>query len=120
MLKINLSSPVPIYEQIIEEIKKMIRVGELKTGDSLPPIRTLAKQLDIAANTVARAYQELENLDLVEGNRRKGSFVKKQITEIDEDLSKIFKEPIIKLLQQGLNKSEIEMLFNQNINQIFD
>ena len=56
MLRINLNSPVPIYEQLIDEIKRMIEYGELKPGDSLPTIRSLSSQLDVAVNTVARAY----------------------------------------------------------------
>ncbi len=120
MLKLNLNSPVPIYEQIVEEIKRLIKTGELKEGDPLPPIRSFASQLDIAANTVARAYQELYNQDLIEGNRRKGSYVKKALVELDDDDSKIFKEPILNLIRKGLSKNEIEIIFNRNINQIFD
>lgn len=120
MLKINLNSPVPIYEQLVEEIKRMITIGELKTGDSLPPIRSLAKQLDVDKNTVARAYQELYNQDIIEGNRRKGSFVKNTEVEIPADISRIFKENIITLIQKGIDKKGIEKLFYKNLNQIFD
>ncbi|MCP4724898.1 MAG: GntR family transcriptional regulator, partial [bacterium] len=56
MLKINLNSPEPIYEQLVQEIKRMIEHDVLKEGDSLPTIRSLASQLDVANNTVARAY----------------------------------------------------------------
>lgn len=120
MLKFNLNSPVPIYEQIVEEIKQLILKGELKEGDPLPPIRSFAAQLDVAVNTVARAYQELYNQDLIEGNRRKGSYVKKAPAGLDGDDSKIFKDAILNLIRKGLSKNEIEIIFNQNINQIFD
>lgn len=120
MLEINLKSPIPIYEQLVSEIKRMITVGELKTGDSLPPIRVLAKQLDVDKNTVARAYQELYAQNIVEGNRRKGSFIKGIKKDFSSERNKIFKIQIIKLLQQGLNKNEIERIFYDNINQIFE
>ena len=120
MLKINYNSPVPIYEQLVEEIKRMIKNGELKEGDSLPPIRVLAKQLDVDKNTVARAYQELFNQNFIEGNRRKGSFVKGTIPELSRDDVKIFKQQILRLIQNGMNKDEIEKLFYNNLNQIFD
>lgn len=120
MIKLNLNSPVPIYEQVVEEIKRLIKIGELKKGDALPPIRSFAKQLDVGVNTIARAYQELDSLNLIEGNRRKGSYIKETLVELDDDNSKIFKEPILKLIGKGLNKSEIEILFNKNLSQIFD
>lgn len=120
MLKINLGSATPIYEQLVSEISRMIKTGELKTGDALPAIRALADQLDVAVNTVARAYQELDSLGLIEGNRRKGSVVKKQEPDLSKDSSRIFKDPILSLIQQGLSKNEIETLFYANLKQIFD
>jgi len=120
MLKISLSSPIPIYEQLIDGIQQMIKRGDLKPGDPLPPVRTLAAQLDVAVNTVARAYLELARLDLVEGNRRKGSFIRRNVPEVTGDYSRIFKEPILKLLQKGMNRKQIEMIFKNNLSQIFD
>lgn len=120
MLKINLNSPIPIYEQLVGEIKRLIEGGELKPGDSLPPVRDLASQMDVAVNTVARAYQELARIGLIEGNRRKGSFVRRNVPEVTGEYSRIFKKPIVKLLQQGMNRKEIIALFNQNLSQIFD
>ena len=120
MLKINLSSAVPIYEQLFNELRRMISTGELKPGDSLPPIRSLARQLDVAVNTVARAYQELESAGLAEGNRRKGSFVKAQGTVLSKEAARIFKDPILSLVQQGFSREEIANLFHANLNQVFD
>ncbi len=120
MLKINFSSPVPLYEQLVEEIKRMIADGEIKPGDSLPPVRRLASQLDIAVNTVARAYQELRKLELIEGSRRKGSFVQAGILEVSDDDSRAFKETILKLIQKGMNRTQIESIFKRSLSQIFD
>lgn len=120
MFKLSLNSSVPIYEQIVDEISKLIEINELKEGDSLPTIRSLASQLDIAVNTVARAYQELENLNLIVSSGRKGSFVKKNLDESFKDDLKIFKTSILKLIRKGHGKNEIERIFNSNLNQIFD
>lgn len=57
---INTSSMVPIYEQIIDQIKTMIRKQELKQNDQLPSVRALSKELKISALTVKKAYDELE------------------------------------------------------------
>jgi GntR family transcriptional regulator len=121
MLKINPSSPVPIYEQLVEEIKHIIQVKELAPGDVLPTIRTLASQLDVAVNTVARAYQELERLNLIESRGRKGSFVKDNpLSTLPRSESKIFKEPILKLIQKGMGRKDIQAIFHSNLSQIFD
>lgn len=120
MLKISLNSPVPIYEQVAEEIKRMITVGELRAGESLPTIRSLAKQLEVDKNTIARAYQQLYSEDIIAGNRRKGSYVKERVNDVPVSDPKIFKDQIIKLIQKGMNKDEIEKIFYDNLNQIFD
>ncbi len=120
MLKINFSSPIPLYEQLVNEIKRMIDNGEIKTGEALPPVRRLASQLDIAVNTVARAYQELRKLELIGGSRRKGSIVQKNIFEVSDDYTKIFKETILKLIQKGMDRTQIEAIFKKNLSQIFD
>jgi DNA-binding transcriptional regulator YhcF (GntR family) len=111
---------VPIYEQLVTEIKGMLESGELKPGDSLPTIRCLASQLDVAVNTVAHAYKELERLGLLESKGRKGSFIKARPSPTTEDEKKIFKPSILKLLQKGMNRSEIEQIFNNNMKTIFE
>ena len=57
---INISSMVPIYEQIIDQIETMIRKGDLKQNDQLPSVRALSKELKISVLTVKKAYNELE------------------------------------------------------------
>jgi len=119
MLKIKLNSPVPIYEQLVIEITRMINEDELQPGDELPTIRSLASQLEVANNTVARAYQELERQGLIISNGRKGTFVTEYKPDMDNDYQKIFKEPIIRLLQSGMDEKKIKFLFKQNLNEIF-
>lgn len=114
LIKIQHYSPVPIYEQLIEEILALIETGELKDRDNLPPIRQLAGQLDVAVNTVARAYQELERKGFVVSNGRKGIFIKR--TDTTGASEKDFKKIIITLLKEGSEKEEIEqnsLLVNQ-------
>ena len=69
------SSGVPPFEQVREAIRGQVDSGELEPGFRLPPVRSLATQLDLAANTVARAYKELEALGVVETRGRAGTFV---------------------------------------------
>lgn len=66
---------VPIYRQIIQQIKLLVASGRLNPGDELPPIRTLAKQLIINPNTVARAYRDLETEGVLESKQGSGTTV---------------------------------------------
>ena len=69
------SSPVAPYEQVREQIRAQVSAGELTPGTKLPPVRRLAEELGLAANTVARAYRELEALGVIETRGRAGSVV---------------------------------------------
>ncbi len=120
MIKINFNSPDPIYKQLVHEIKNLIESNELKEGDSLPTIRSLASQIDIAINTVARAYKELEGLNLIESNGRRGSYVKRKHLNNTGDDVKIFKKSILELLQKGNDKKDIEQIFRDNLNYFFE
>ena len=66
---------VPIYLQIVHQVKYLAASGRLAPGDELPPIRTLAEQLLVNPNTVARAYRELESAGVVTTRRGAGTHV---------------------------------------------
>lgn len=73
---ISNTSGVPIYEQIEEQVKSQIMSGELVTGEALPSMRALAKDLRISVITTKRAYEDLERDGFIESVVGKGSFVK--------------------------------------------
>lgn len=79
---ISNTSSVPIYEQIITQMKKNIMNGNLKEGEALPSMRTLAKELRISVITTKRAYEELENAGFITTVMGKGSFVAKKNLEL--------------------------------------
>lgn len=72
---ISNSSSHPIYEQITGQIKAQVIVGELKAGEQLPSIRSLANSLHVSAITTKRAYADLEAAGFIETVQGKGSFV---------------------------------------------
>ena len=72
---ISNSDSRPIYEQITSQIKNLIISGELRSGDALPSMRFLAKELRISVITTKRAYEELERGGFIETVAGKGSFV---------------------------------------------
>lgn len=72
------SSPKPIYEQIVSQIKEMIMTGELKAGDSMPSMRKLAKELHVSVITTQRAYDDLQKDGFIVTVPAKGTFVSAQ------------------------------------------
>lgn len=88
---ISSSSNTPIYEQIKEQLKNKIISNELKTGDVLPSIRNLAKDLRISVITTKNAYEELEREGYVETIPGKGTYVASKNIEIikEEQMQKI-------------------------------
>ena len=77
-IHISSSDGVPIYLQIVNQIKYLVAAGRLAPGEELPPIRVLAEKLIINPNTVARAYRELEGAGVVEKRRTAGTYVSDQ------------------------------------------
>jgi DNA-binding transcriptional regulator YhcF (GntR family) len=74
-LHIAANDGVPIYLQIVNQVKYLVASGRLEAGEEMPPIRVLAEQLLINPNTVARAYRELETAGVVCKRRTAGTFV---------------------------------------------
>ncbi len=75
MVQVNFASRVPIYEQIVKGFINLASAGVMKSGDKLPPVRTLAAELGINPNTVAKAYRELENDGYIYSTVGRGSFL---------------------------------------------
>src|SRR5947209_19567104 len=74
-LHISAADETPIYLQIVQQIKSLVAAGRLAPGEELPPIRALAEQLTVNANTVARAYRELAAAGVLTNRRTAGTYV---------------------------------------------
>src|SRR5690348_3725592 len=74
-LDVNPRSGVPLYVQLIEQVKHALEIGVLQPGDQLPTVRQLASELTIAPNTIVKAYDELTNLGLIESRQGVGTTV---------------------------------------------
>ena len=77
LIRLNPSSGVPIYLQIVEQITHSIEIGALVEGDQLPGIRTLAEELVVSPNTVVKAYDDLEQDGLIRLRHGAGAYVEK-------------------------------------------
>lgn len=80
MIQIDLTSRVPIYEQICTNIIRLASAGVLRPGDKLLPVRSLASQLGINPNTVAKAYKLLEGDGYIISNVGRGSYLSDKLT----------------------------------------
>ncbi len=74
-IQISLQDGVPIYRQIVNQVKYMVASSQLLSGEELPPIRVLAKQLLVTPNTVVKAYRELEVEGVVYKRRGAGTYL---------------------------------------------
>lgn len=110
---ISNQSIVPLYSQIMEQIKQLIITGVLNQGEMIPSIRGLAKELKVSIITVKRAYEELEADGFIETLPGKGTFVaivnleilrEAKISEIEEKLSEVIESA----KNIGLSKKELK------------
>ncbi len=114
---INTSSMIPIYEQIIDQIKTLIRKGELKENDGLPSVRVLSKELKISALTVKKAYDILEDEGFTVTVHGKGTYVaainselllEEQIKELEAE----FERAVQKGRRYGISDDDIKSIFD--------
>ena len=126
-MKILLSnaSNIPIYEQILRQIRAQILSGELLEGTSLPSIRKLAQTLQISVITTKRAYDELEREGLIDTVGGKGTFVaspnaeflrEKHVRSVEEKLS----EALALARGAGISAQEIRQMFDLLLEQDHD
>ncbi|MFO0939321.1 MAG: GntR family transcriptional regulator [Pirellulales bacterium] len=100
-IKINTSDGIPIYLQVVQQVKHLVASGRLSPGDELPAIRVLAEQLLVNPNTIARAYRELEQIGVVEKRRTAGTFV-------SAEGSPLARKERLKLLTQRVDQLLVE------------
>ena len=116
----NPSSGVPVYLQLMEQIKHAIETGALRPGDQLPGIRPLAEQLVINPNTVAKVYRELEHEGVIELRHGAGAFVArnaraKKVTEKVRAGQAIVAATVEQLRKRGMTDDEIRRLFEAEL-----
>jgi GntR family transcriptional regulator len=120
LFRTNASSGVPIYLQLMEQVKHAIETGALKPGDQLPGIRPLAEELVMNPNTVAKAYRELEHEGVIELRHGAGAFVAGQararrVTEAIRAGQGIVATAVERLRSRGVSDEEIRRLFEAEL-----
>ena len=114
---LNNSSMVPIYEQLIAQIKAAVIGGELCGGDALPSVRALAAELRISALTVKKAYDRLEEEGFVVTVHGKGSYIAETGTHLAAEARRLeaekqLDEALSKALASGMSREELRQLID--------
>lgn len=100
MFDIDVKSRVPIYEQIIENVKRLIIQGVLLPEEKLPSVRSLAQELTINPNTIQKAYRELEREGFVISRPGKGSFVNDMTETMNREHIKTLTDEVERLIKE--------------------
>ena len=120
MFSIDLTSRVPIYEQIYNKIIELAVSSTLKENEQLPSVRNLAKDTGVNPNTVAKAYQELERKGVVYSVLGRGSFISALDSNIfQENVLSEFDKSVVIALKHGVStetlKNHIDIVSEQEL-----
>jgi len=118
LFRVNQSSGVPLYIQLMDQVKHAMEMGALRPGEQLPTIRKVAEDLVMNPNTVARAYRELEQSGIIEVRHGAGAFVSQSATGPTKALRKaqaVVQTAVERLASSGLTDDEIRRLVESEL-----
>ena len=114
MIKLDLQSRLPIYEQLKNKISELVMLGELKPDDQLPSVRSFARDLGVNPNTVQKAYQDLEREKIIYSVTGRGSYIS---PELDLDLQ-LRRQYLRKITQAAFQARQLGISEAQVINAV--
>jgi GntR family transcriptional regulator len=120
IFRLTPSSGIPLYIQLMEQVKHAVETGALREGDQLPTIRKLAEDLVMNPNTVVRAYRELEHEGVLELRHGSGAFIKESTAGRSRLIGKAqtaIHSMIERLLPLGLSEEELRRVFDNELAQ---
>jgi len=119
LFSVDPRSGVPMYLQIIEQVKRAVALGTLAAGEQLPTVKALALDLTVNPNTVARAYRDLERDSVIETSPGRGSFVRANGTPadarrtIDDVAATVLSEAVREARAFGIDRNHLRTLFER-------
>lgn len=125
VLTVDPRSGVPIYLQIVEQVKRSVALGVLSSGEQLPTVKQLALDLTINHNTVARAYRELERDEVIETAPGRGSFVRGNGAALTarnaaaDVTAQVLMHAVREARSVGLTSAQIRTLFDEALRRWF-
>lgn len=115
---LNHSSGIPVYLQLMQQIRHGVETGALRAGERLPTIRSLAEELVVNPNTVVRAYRELQHEGIVELRQGSGAYIGRSVVERGQIMTKAGKligSAIERLTALGLSEEEIRRIVENEL-----
>ena len=118
-------SGVPMYLQLIEQVKRLVAMGALVAGEQLPTVKQLALDLTINPNTVSRAYHDLERDGVIETSPGRGSFVRPNgiMADVRRNLAEVARTALDHAVREGrslgMEPQELRTLFNDVLQRWF-
>jgi GntR family transcriptional regulator len=116
-IEIDFRSGIPIYIQIMDQVKHMIATGELKPDDQLPTVRQLAADLRINFNTVARSYKLLDEAGIISTQQGRGTYILEEPSE--ENKQELRQKDLLRLTLYYLNEVNRLEYSPDEVNEIF-
>ena len=120
IFRLNQSSGIPLYLQLIEQVKHAVETGALREGDQLPTIRKVAVDLVMNPNTVVRAYRELEHEGVLELKHGSGAFIKESAggrARVMRKAQALVQAALERLAPLGLTEDELRRVFENELAQ---
>jgi GntR family transcriptional regulator len=122
-IRVNSSSGVPIYLQLMEQIKHAVDTGAVREGEQLPTIRKIAQELTMNPNTVARAYRELEREGVIEVRHGSGAYISATKTTSARSAGirragELLRRAIEQGAALGLSEAELRRAFESELSQL--
>jgi len=111
MIKLNYRDTRPIYEQVKDDLRRLVISGAIREGEKIPSVRELAVRLSINPNTIQRAYRDLEQEGYIYMISGKGSFaapLKEVSAQRKEEVGSVFEEVVRELLSLGCSPEELK------------
>lgn len=120
MFDINPRSSIPIYQQLVEGVKEAVARGVLAPGERLPTVREMAAELALNPNTIAKAYQKLEQEGVIESMRSRGTFVAERLPEANPPAAKatltsLIEKVLVEAYHLGVDSEELRRLFEESL-----
>ncbi len=123
-LRINSSSGVPIYRQIVDQVKILVATGVLEKGGRLPSVRQLSEDLVINPTTVQRAYLDLESEGVIETRRGQGTFVLGEGVALERGegerrATEHLRNAIVEARRMNLSRTQIDRLIARELKAVY-
>ena len=122
MFRVDAGSAVPIYRQLVEQVRREVMLGRLAPGDQLPTLREVVEALTINPNTVVKAYSELEHEGLVVRRQGTGTFVAAAPSVTALVAPRGLRESLFRWVQRaresGLSSEQIQVLMESALDQV--